>query len=119
MKLRSPTTITESPDQQYKHGADDSSNKPGILVRAIPADGLPEVRRDECADNAEDRGEYEALGRIVARCDELSNDARNQADKDSPEDVHLNSSALRLAKSWRAKRSPDLNTDRDLRAHAM
>jgi len=39
MKLRSPTTITESPDQQYKHGADDSSNKPGILVRAIPADG--------------------------------------------------------------------------------
>jgi hypothetical protein len=51
----SSTTINKSPNQQYEHCAHDSSDKAGILIWPIPANGLPEVGRRESANDAKDR----------------------------------------------------------------
>ncbi len=49
------TTINKSPNQQYEHCADDSADKAGILIRPIPANGLPEVSCRQRANDAKDR----------------------------------------------------------------
>jgi hypothetical protein len=63
--------------------------RPASLIRAIPADSLSEVGRDESTDNAKGRSEYEAFGLVLARRDELSNNARNKSDENDPKNVHV------------------------------
>ena len=57
------------PDEQHHHRADDRGNEACALVWAIPADRLADEGRQERPDDAEHRGENEAL-RIVGtrRC---------------------------------------------------
>ena len=66
------------------HGADQAS----ALVGLVPAELLPEIRRDECAGDAEQGGEDEACRLVRAGVKKLGDDARDEADDDGPENAH-------------------------------
>jgi hypothetical protein len=43
------------PDEENDDGANNGAEEASALVPAIPADGLADERRDECAGDAEER----------------------------------------------------------------
>ena len=61
--LRGPLRY-HAPDQQYDNRAHDGADQARVLARLVPADRLAEVSRDERADDAEDRRQYES-GRLI------------------------------------------------------
>jgi hypothetical protein len=84
-----PATLDKSPHEQDEYRAHNRSNETGLLIRSIPADSLSKVTRYKGTNNPEDSREYETLGFVVARGDELSDDACNKADDDDPKNMHV------------------------------
>src|SRR5437879_5931168 len=74
------TAGEHAPDEQDDHGADDRADETRGLVGLIPADGLPEIGRDEGAADAEQRGEDEALRLIGPMPDQLGDHAGDKPD---------------------------------------
>src|SRR6185437_2258633 len=79
----------EAIDEQQDDGADDAANEACGLAGIVPADGLPKVSRDECADDPQNGRQDEALRLgLVAGHDEFGNHSNDEADNDGPKDAH-------------------------------
>jgi len=76
------------PDEQHDDRADDGAEEAGALVRAIPAYGLADERRDECTGDAEERRQDKARRVVRARRQKARDDSGDKADDDDPNDLH-------------------------------
>src|SRR5262245_34324581 len=81
------------PDEWHDHGAHGRADQSGTFAGAIPADGLAEKGGDERTDDAEHHGEDEAGGIVGAGSEQTSDQARDEADDDDPENAHGAASA--------------------------
>src|SRR5262249_8230976 len=78
----------EAVETQQDHRANNGANEACALSGVIPSNSLPEICCNKCADDPQDGGEDEALGLVVARHDELCDDAGNETNDDRPENAH-------------------------------
>src|SRR6185437_3779693 len=83
-------THDEAVNKEQDHRADNATNKACGFSRVIPANSLPEVSRNEGADDPQNGGQNEAfrLG-LVSGHDEFRNHAGNEANDNCPKDMHL------------------------------
>jgi len=94
--LGAALTVDKSPYQQDDNCTHDGTDETGPLTLLVPADGLSEIGRQEGTDNAKGCGEDEALGPLVAGCDEFGNHSSNEADNDGPENAEHGFPLLQL-----------------------
>src|ERR1041384_8557734 len=79
----------EAPDEEDNHRAYDGANQARAFSRLIPADRLAQIGGDKGSHDAKHGREDEALGLILSRGDQLSDDACNEANEDRPKDAHF------------------------------
>src|SRR6476620_9127647 len=82
------------PDKQDQQCADGSPDKARTLVWPIPANRLADPGREECATNAENRGQDEARGIVRSRRETARNNSRHKADQNNPDDAQARSYPL-------------------------
>src|SRR6185312_4524059 len=82
------SSLNEAPNQKDEHGTDGSSDETRTLIFSIPTDGLSEISRHECADDPQDRRQYETLRLVFAGRDQLGDYPGYKADDDYPDNVH-------------------------------
>src|SRR6187455_576735 len=83
-----------APDHEHDDRADNRTDEAGALSGLVPAEGLPQIGGDERADHAENGGQDEAGRLIVARHQELGDDAGEEADDDGPDNAHENTFSI-------------------------
>ena len=86
-RLCAATALDEPPHQQDESRAYDGTDKTGFLTSVIPAKGLSEIGRDEGTENAKGCSENEALGLLLAGCNEFGDHSSNEANDDGPENT--------------------------------
>src|SRR5579871_3416110 len=90
MASRRAAAHDEAIDKEQDDGADDGADETRRLSGDVQYHGLPEIRRNERADDPQNSRQDEALRLgLVARHDKLGNHSDNEANDNRPKDVHL------------------------------
>ena len=84
----------EAPEQEHDNRSDHCTDQPGSLVRAVPAQCLPQKGRQESTRDAQNGRQDEACGLVGAWVKEFSDDASDKADHDGPENTHSSLPAM-------------------------
>src|SRR3712207_4409637 len=91
-----------TPDQKQKNRSEDGGDQPGAVLRLIPACLLPQIRRRNGADDAQEAGQHEPEGSLSAGRHKPGDHASDQAERHDPHDAH--ESPSRETSSRRATR---------------
>ena len=92
--------VDEEDEHRADHGADESRRLP----RRVNPHRLAEERREDRADDTEQRGDDEPA-RIASRHQEFRDDADDQADNDCPDDAHDVSFTMRVPRNPLSRQS--------------
>src|SRR3954468_2880710 len=76
-------------EEEKDHRADDAADEASAISRVIPADGLPEVGGNECANDSQDGGEDKSLWLVLAGHNKLCDNAGDEANDDRPDNAHI------------------------------
>src|SRR5262249_30335572 len=97
----------DAPHEQDDERAHRCSNHTGRLIPPEPADGLPEISRDERDRDSKQRRQDEARGLVRRGMNELGKNAGDKADHNGPKNAH-GAFLLSAACSSIPRRTPQL-----------